>query len=95
MFRQLLTLVAGVAAPACFRQAAGAAAQERLQVSPFPQLIRYSHHNDDFTVRARTPAAHGPPGRRRELFAQWIKEVFPPITQFLTETYYNKKGEYK
>lgn len=27
----------------------------RLQVFPFPQPLRYTHHNDDFTVRVRVP----------------------------------------
>jgi hypothetical protein len=27
----------------------------QVQVHPFPNPIRYSHHNDDFTVRVRTP----------------------------------------
>ncbi|KQZ43185.1 glycosyl hydrolase family 28 protein [Duganella sp. Root1480D1] len=34
---------------------AAALAADRLQVFPFPQTVRYSHHNDDFTVRVRTP----------------------------------------
>jgi hypothetical protein len=34
---------------------AALAAQDRVQVFPFPQPVRYSHHNDDFTVRVRTP----------------------------------------
>ncbi|SFV17527.1 glycosyl hydrolase family 28 protein [Pseudoduganella namucuonensis] len=32
-----------------------AGTQDRVQVFPFPQAIRYTHHNDDFTVRVRTP----------------------------------------
>ncbi len=31
------------------------AAENRLQVHPFPNPIRYSHHNDDYTVRVRVP----------------------------------------
>jgi hypothetical protein len=31
------------------------AAGSRLQVFPFPEAIRYTHHNDDYTVRVRTP----------------------------------------
>lgn len=34
---------------------ATAAAQDRVQVHPFPNPIRYTHHNDDYTVRVRTP----------------------------------------
>lgn len=32
-----------------------ALAQNRLQIFTFPHPIRYSHHNDDYTVRARVP----------------------------------------
>ena len=32
-----------------------ASAQNRVQVHTFPNAIRYTHHNDDFTVRVRTP----------------------------------------
>jgi hypothetical protein len=55
VFRRLLTLAACIAGFAGLSQAAFAAAQDRVQVFPFPQPIRYSHHNDDFTVRVRTP----------------------------------------
>ena len=34
---------------------ASAASPSVLQVFPFPQPIRYDHHNDDYTVRVRTP----------------------------------------
>ncbi|MCS0580374.1 hypothetical protein NX784_02085 [Massilia pinisoli] len=30
-------------------------AVNRVQVHPFPNAIRYSHHNDDYTVRVRVP----------------------------------------
>lgn len=53
VFRKLLTLAACIAGFTACASAAGAAAQ--LQVFPFPQPIRYTHHNDDFTVRVRTP----------------------------------------
>jgi hypothetical protein len=46
MLAACLTLHAG---------AALAAGADRLQVFPFPQPLRYTHHNDDFTVRVRTP----------------------------------------
>ncbi|CAN7305440.1 glycosyl hydrolase family 28 protein [Pseudoduganella sp. LjRoot289] len=42
---------AAPAAPA----AAAASGADRLQTFAFPQPIRYTHHNDDFTVRVRTP----------------------------------------
>jgi len=35
--------------------AAMAAEASKLQVFPFPQPVRYSHHSDDFTVRVRVP----------------------------------------
>lgn len=53
MLKRLLALFAcalSVGAPA-----AASAPQDRLQVFAFPEAIRYSHHNDDFTVRVRTP----------------------------------------
>jgi hypothetical protein len=31
------------------------AGENRLDVHPFPNAIRYSHHNDDYTVRVRVP----------------------------------------
>jgi len=31
------------------------AAPAQLQVHPFPEAVRYTHHNDDYTVRVRTP----------------------------------------
>ncbi len=34
---------------------AAAQAQNQLQVHPFPNPVRYTHHNDDFTVRVRVP----------------------------------------
>jgi hypothetical protein len=33
----------------------GGALASQLQVFPFPEAVRYSHHNDDYTVRVRTP----------------------------------------
>ena len=32
-----------------------ASSSAQVQVFPFPEQIRYSHHSDDFTVRVRTP----------------------------------------
>ena len=34
---------------------AAAAAEAGLKVYPYPPSLQYSHHNDDFTVQARTP----------------------------------------
>jgi hypothetical protein len=38
-----------------FSAATAEAAANRIQVHPFPNPIRYTHHNDDFTVRVRVP----------------------------------------
>ena len=40
---------------ACLSAPCAHAAENRLQVHPFPDPIRYSHHNDDYTVRVRVP----------------------------------------
>lgn len=44
-----LLMLAGYAGAA----SAAPAPQNQLQIFPIPQAIRYSHHNDDYTVRAR------------------------------------------
>ena len=46
-----------IAALICLQlpMATAQAVPDRLQVHPFPNPIRYTHHNDDFTVRVRTP----------------------------------------
>jgi hypothetical protein len=62
MSRRILCLLAGWA----FVSLASAA--DRLQVFPFPQEIRYSHHNDDYTVRVRTPG-----GVWQDLFEYTVK----------------------
>lgn len=51
-FMSLLVCCLGYAALA---PTAAAGANDQLQVFPFPQPVRYSHHNDDFTVRVRVP----------------------------------------
>jgi hypothetical protein len=55
VFSKILTLAACIIGFAGFSQPALAAAPDQLQVFPFPQPVRYTHHNDDFTVRVRTP----------------------------------------
>ncbi|WP_395406600.1 hypothetical protein ACHMW6_08020 [Pseudoduganella sp. UC29_106] len=52
MIRKLFALAAATCA---FASTGQAAPVDKLQVFPFPQPIRYTHHNDDFTVRVRTP----------------------------------------
>ena len=44
-----------VQAQAQAQSAPAATEADRLQTFAFPQPIRYTHHNDDFTVRVRTP----------------------------------------
>ena len=44
------------------------AAADRVQVHAFPDKIRYTHHNDDFTVRVRTPG-----GVWQDLFEYGVK----------------------
>jgi hypothetical protein len=54
MLKAILMLagcLAGLAAAA----SAAPAPQNQLQIFPIPQAIRYTHHNDDYTVRVRTP----------------------------------------
>jgi hypothetical protein len=56
VFGKFFTLAACIVAAGLGGLAQSAiAAQDRVQVFAFPQPIRYSHHNDDFTVRVRTP----------------------------------------
>ena len=43
------------AVAALFLAGGPAAAASTLQVFPFPEAIRYTHHNDDYMVRVRTP----------------------------------------
>lgn len=51
----LSRMMAGLLACLLFPLAPAHAASNELQVHPFPNPIRYSHHNDDFTVRVRVP----------------------------------------
>jgi hypothetical protein len=54
----MLTIMRGLAALLACVLVPLAAAQsgpDRVQVHPFPNAIRYNHHNDDFTVRVRVP----------------------------------------
>jgi len=46
-----------IGALACLQLSLSMAQAEpnRVQVHPFPNPVRYTHHNDDFTVRVRTP----------------------------------------
>jgi len=46
----LIRILVGVLA--CLQLSLAAA---QIQVHPFPNPVRYTHHNDDFTVRVRTP----------------------------------------
>jgi len=51
----LMRILAGLLICLHLSLAAAQPEANRLQVHPFPNPIRYTHHNDDFTVRVRTP----------------------------------------
>ena len=66
--------------------AAAHAAPSRLQVHPFPDTVRYSHHNDDYTVRVRTPG-----GPWQDLFEYKVK-VDLDNPQTASMVYFNFDG---
>ncbi|SFU56265.1 glycosyl hydrolase family 28 protein [Pseudoduganella namucuonensis] len=86
------TIAAVLCALACAAQAQAApatpaaAGADRLQVFPFPQPIRYTHHNDDFTVRVRTPG-----GVWRDLYEYRVK-VDLDTKQEASMVYFNFDG---
>ncbi|WP_457391841.1 hypothetical protein [Roseateles sp. P5_E1] len=51
----LIRIFAGALICLLWPFAAANAGPNELQVHPFPNPIRYTHHNDDFTVRVRVP----------------------------------------
>jgi hypothetical protein len=55
MMRKIVALMALAMCVLPGGQAMAADNGNRLQVFPFPQPYRYTHHNDDFTVRVRVP----------------------------------------
>ena len=90
MFKTMLGLAACLFALAAPAQAAPAAAPAlaagTLQVFPFPQPIRYTHHNDDFTVRVRTPG-----GVWQDLYEFQVK-VDLDTKQLASMVYFNFDG---
>ncbi len=72
---------------ACVLGLANAAqAASQLQVFPFPQPIRYTYHNDDFTVRVRTPG-----GVWQDLYEYKVK-VDLDTQQTASMVYFNFDG---
>lgn len=57
-----------------------------LQVHPFPESVRYSHHNDDYTVRVRTPG-----GAWQDLYEYKVK-VDLDNPQTASMVYFNFDG---
>jgi hypothetical protein len=62
------------------------AAQSRLQTHVFPNAIRYTHHNDDFTVRVRVPG-----GTWQDLYEYKVK-VDQDTKQTASMVYFNFDG---
>jgi hypothetical protein len=73
----------------CSLLLAGAAgAENRLQVFPFPEPVRYTHHNDDFTVRVRTPG-----GQWQDLYEYNVKVDLDKPVKDASMVYFNFDGE--
>jgi hypothetical protein len=87
MFRKLLLLAAGAIGLATLAPQASASAANELQVWAFPQPIRYSHHNDDFTVRVRTPG-----GVWQDLYEYNVKVDLDPPQKDASMVYFNFDG---
>ncbi len=68
--RPVLTMCRTILAGMCILlgHSAASAAASQLQVFPFPQPIRYTHHSDDFTVRVRVPG-----GQWQDLYEYKVK----------------------
>ena len=79
-----LPIAMGIAG--CVVSADTLAASSRLQVFPFPQTVRYTHHNDDFTVRVRVPG-----GRWQDLYEYSVK-VDLDKSQDASMVYFNFDG---
>jgi hypothetical protein len=59
----------------------------RLQIFPFPQPVRYTHHNDDFTVRVRVPG-----GAWQDLY-EYNAKVDLDTRQDASMVYFNFDGQ--
>jgi hypothetical protein len=66
---------------------AAPAAQNALQVHPFPEAFRYSHHNDDYTVRVRTPG-----GVWQDLYEYNVKVDLDKPVKDASMVYFNFDG---
>lgn len=66
----------------------GAFAENLLQVFPFPEALRYTAHNDDYTVRVRTPN-----GVWQDLFEYNVKVDLDKPQKDASMVYFNFDGE--
>lgn len=65
-----------------------ALAANALQVFPFPEELRYKAHNDDYTVRVRTPG-----GIWQDLYEYNVKVDLDPPQKDASMVYFNFDGE--
>ena len=86
MLKKLFVLAACLLGCTSWNAAVAAAPANQLQVHPFPQPIRYTHHNDAFTVRVRTPG-----GVWQDLYEYKVK-VDLDNQQLASMVYFNFDG---
>lgn len=65
-----------------------ALADNVLQVFPFPEAMRYTAHNDDYTVRVRTPG-----GVWQDLYEYNVKVDLDKPQKDASVVYFNFDGE--
>lgn len=82
----LLRGLAAVCACLLIPSALAQSAPSRLQVHPFPNAVRYSHHSDDFTVRVREPG-----GVWKDLYEYRVKVDLDRV-QDASMVYFNFDG---
>lgn len=63
------------------------AASSQVQVFPFPQPIRYDHHNDDYTVRVRVPG-----GEWQDLYEYTVTVDWDKPQKDASMVYFNFAG---
>jgi hypothetical protein len=88
MTKTTRTSVAALAGMLCalpFAPAASAA--DDVQVFPFPQTVRYTHHNDDYTVRVRIPG-----GVWQDLYEYNVKVDLDSPQKNASMVYFNFEG---
>lgn len=78
-------MVAAVALGAALLPSAHAA--NALQVFPFPEALRYTHHNDDYTVKVRTPG-----GVWQDLYEYNVKVDLDKPVKDASMVYFNFDG---